>query len=668
MEHYSLGEESLERGPGEKDLRMLVNSWLNMSQQCAQVAKKTNGILAFIGKSVVSRTREVIIPPVLSTGPLPTPITFWVDTGEQMSPLQVVEAACNGIVVDKNHIWVTDVFGEEPVSNGVLLDLIRTNKEDLVRDVKVGSSLGCNDHGVQYLVRRKEGNDLHCQGQSSGIPDPRDQGEGLEKGRFSLGKNIEVLQCVQRRARKMVKGLEIFNSKTGSPEDSWLLELVDRDKRLNSPTVIKEETYSDLLCHLDPHKSMGPDGIHPRVMRELVEELTKPLSIIYQQSWLSEEVLDDWKLANVTAIHRRGCKEDPRNSRPVSLTPVPGKVMEHLQDGQGIRASQHGFRKGRSCLSNLISFYDHVTCLVDEGKAVDVIYLDFSKAFDTVSHSILLEKLAAHGLDRCTLCCVRNWLDGWAQRVVVNGAAASWWLVTSYVLQGLVLGPVMFNIFIDDLDEGIESTIIKFADDTNYRGSEANYTPTEKEILAAYDRVQAASEVIGTEEQLLLEPWLLVLSWMFKRKAPSMHHASDATWSKWIALITQHACIGNQNHPGILEIITNWLEGSGGSHKVLLDLILTNMEGLIGDVKVGDSFGCSNHETVEFSIGKEDAGNYRPVSLTSIPGKVTECLILEAISIHMEDKKMIRSSQYGFTKDKSHLTNLIAFYNETKKK
>ena len=104
------------------------------------------------------------------------------------------------------------------------------------------------------------------------------------------------------------------------------------------------------------------------------------------------------------------------------MTAVTGKIMErfilseltrHVQDKQGFRPSQHGFMKGRSCLTNLISsFYDQVTHLVDEGKAVDVVYLDFSKAFDTVSHSILLEKLVAHGLDRCTLRWVKNSLDG----------------------------------------------------------------------------------------------------------------------------------------------------------------------------------------------------------------------------------------------------------------
>ncbi|KFQ31002.1 hypothetical protein N332_03166, partial [Mesitornis unicolor] len=109
--------------------------------------------------------------------------------------------------------------------------------------------------------------------------------------------------------------------------------------------IIHEEVISRLLHHLDIHKSMGPDGILPRVLRELAEELAKPLSVIYQQSWLTGEVPVYWRVANVTPIYKKGLKEDLGNYRPVSLTSVPGKVMEqiilsaitrHMQDNQAI--------------------------------------------------------------------------------------------------------------------------------------------------------------------------------------------------------------------------------------------------------------------------------------------------------------------------------------------
>ena len=111
---------------------------------------------------------------------------------------------------------------------------------------------------------------------------------------------------------------------------------------------------------------MGPDGLYPRVLRELADVVAKPLSIILQQSWLTGDVPTDWRLADVTPIFRKGWKDDPGSYRPISLTSVLQKVMEQiilgaimdqLKVNQGIRPSQHGFMNGRSCSANLILFY-----------------------------------------------------------------------------------------------------------------------------------------------------------------------------------------------------------------------------------------------------------------------------------------------------------------------
>jgi len=129
----------------------------------------------------------------------------------------------------------------------------------------------------------------------------------------------------------------------------------------------------DDLSNLDVHKSMGPDGMHPRVLRKLADAIAEPLSIIFERSWKTGEVPEDWRKANVTPVFKKGKKEDPGSYRPVSLTSVPGEMTEQLildviikqvEEKKAFRSSQHGFTKGKSCLldqsNSLLRCYDRL--------------------------------------------------------------------------------------------------------------------------------------------------------------------------------------------------------------------------------------------------------------------------------------------------------------------
>ena len=215
-----------------------------------------------------------------------------------------------------------------------------------------------------------------------------------------------------------------------------------------------EKTITDIDCaepeveaklkELKPDKAAGSDGFLPKVLKAVVD----------------------------------GC-----SCRPISLTSVPGKVLESvikdrmvnfLDTNNLINTSQHGFRQGRSCATNLLDFYQYVFCECDRSSAVDVVFLDFRKAFDKVHHNRLMRKVRALGIQGNVAAWIENWLAGRRKRVIVNGVPSDWTAISSGVPQGSVWAPPIFVMYINDMDLGLSSKVSKFADDTKLVINAAN--------------------------------------------------------------------------------------------------------------------------------------------------------------------------------------------------
>ena len=177
------------------------------------------------------------------------------------------------------------------------------------------------------------------------------------------------------------------------------------------------------------NKSLGVDGISPKLLMETVEQISIPLARVFNLSLKEGVVPFEWKEANIIPLFKNGLRNKSENYRPVSLTSVIGKLLErlikdHMVDflvkHKLLNSSQHGFLKARSCLTNMLCFLEEITKWIDVGSPVDIIYLDFQKAFDKVPHQRLLLKLKAHGIGDSITDWIEQWLTDRRQRVVVD--------------------------------------------------------------------------------------------------------------------------------------------------------------------------------------------------------------------------------------------------------
>ena len=239
--------------------------------------------------------------------------------------------------------------------------------------------------------------------------------------------------------------------------------------------IINERGVLKMMKNLNPHKASGPDGISTRILKELAEELAPGLTIIFQSSLSSGVVPADWRTAYVTPIYKKGEHYDPANYRPVSLTSVVCKllehvvvsnVMKHFETNKILTDNQHGFRRERSCETQLLEFTEELLTNLEGGQQTDVLIMDFAKAFDKVNHSLLSHKLQRYGIHGSSLTWIKNFLKIRTQAVVVNGACSSTAPVKSGVPQGSVFGPCLFLAYLNDLPDKLKATSRLFADDT----------------------------------------------------------------------------------------------------------------------------------------------------------------------------------------------------------
>ena len=245
----------------------------------------------------------------------------------------------------------------------------------------------------------------------------------------------------------------------------------------------------DLLREINTKKSSGPDNIPSKLLKIAMNVVAPSLTHIFNKSLCTSIYPKDWKMANVTPIYKNGAKCDLNNYRPISVISVVAKVFEriihdqfyhYLTSNELLTNCQSGFRAKHSTVTSLLETTNKWSINIDNGLLNGVVFIDLKKAFDTIDHAILLDKLTHYGADDNTLRWFQSYLSGRTQRCCVNGHLSSSRPIKYGVPQGSIIGPLLFLVYINDLPNCLNNGLPSmYADDTNISFQSSNLTDLE---------------------------------------------------------------------------------------------------------------------------------------------------------------------------------------------